>query len=106
MENHFFCKKKSETPFGNIVFQGKMHICAKYGHFMTNCAMKMAMTTVIWLESHECSYMISHFVIFFLKICENSSLSFFITNSTYNRTPCKKFAFFDIFFIFFDFFSE
>src|SRR6266540_3304750 len=62
-----FCKKKSETPFGNIVFHGKMHICAKYGHFMTNYAMKMAMTTVIWLESHECSYMMSLFVKVFFQ---------------------------------------
>ena len=44
-----------------------MHICAKYGHFMMNYAMKMAMTTVIWLESHECSYMISLFVKVFFE---------------------------------------
>src|SRR5438105_3637387 len=96
-----FCKKKLETPFGNR----NMHICAKYGHFMINYAMIMAMTTVIWLESHECSYMISLFVKKILKIFQNSSLLFFLTNSTYKRTPCKKFAFFDIFFIFFVFFQ-
>ena len=46
----------SENPFGSIVFHGKMHICAKYGNFMTNYAMKMAMTTGIWLETHESSH--------------------------------------------------
>ena len=80
-----------------------MHICAKYGHIMTNYAMKMAMTTVICLESHECSYMISLFVKFFKKKNQNSSLLFFLTNSTYKRTPCKRIAFFDSFFIFFGF---
>src|SRR6266508_3575187 len=43
---------------------------------------------------------------FFFKFCQNSSLSFFLTNSTYKKTPCKRFAFFDIFFIFFEFFGN
>src|SRR6266508_3822310 len=102
----FFCKKKSETPFGNIVFHGKMHICAKYGNCMMNYALKMAMTMCIWLETHESSYMLSLFVKFFFNICQNSSLSFFLRNSTYKRTPCKRFAFFDIVFIFYYFFSK
>ena len=59
--------KKSETPFGNIVFQGKMHICAKYGNFMMNYARKMAMTKGIWLETLECSYMVSLFVKVFFQ---------------------------------------
>jgi len=62
-----FCKKRSETPFGNIVFHGKMHICAKYGNCMTNYALKMAMTMCIWLETHESSYMLSLFVKFFFQ---------------------------------------
>ena len=100
-----FCKKRSETPFGNIVFHGKMHICAKYGNCLTNYALKMAMTICIWLETHESSYMLSLFVKFFFNICQNLSLSFFLRNSTYKRTPCKRFAFFDIVFIFFYFFQ-
>src|SRR5436189_2825867 len=106
MENPFFVKKKSETPFGNTVFQGKMHMCAKYGNFMMKYARKMAMTKGICTENLECSYMVSLFVKFFFKICQNSSLSFFLINSTYKKTPCKRFAFFDIFFIFFDFFPK
>ena len=63
-----FCKKKSETPFGNIVFQGKMHMCAKYGNFMMKYARKMAMTKGICTENLECSYMVSLFVkVFFSK---------------------------------------
>ena len=46
-----------------------MHICAKYGNFMTNYARKMAMTKGIWLETLECSYMVSLFVkVFFFQI--------------------------------------
>ena len=60
--------KKSESPFGSIVFQGKMHISAKYGNFMMNYARKMAMTKGIWPETLECSYMVSLFVkVFFSK---------------------------------------
>jgi hypothetical protein len=40
MEKHFFCNKKLETPFGNIVCHGKMHLCAKYGHIIMNYAME------------------------------------------------------------------
>ena len=57
----------SENPFGSIVFHGKMHICAKYGNFMMNYAMKMAMTTGIWLETHESSHMVSLFVKVFFQ---------------------------------------
>src|SRR6266540_4324271 len=96
-----------ENPFCNIIFHGKMHICAKYGNFMMKYAKKMAMIKGICIENLECSYMVSLFVkVFFFKICQNSSLSFFLTNSTYKKTPCKRFAFFDIFFIFFDFFRK
>jgi len=63
-----FCNKKSKTPFGNIVFQGKMHICAKYGNFMMKYARKMAMTKGICIENLECSYMVSLFVKVFFQI--------------------------------------
>src|SRR6266498_145204 len=83
-----------------------MHICGKYGNCMTNYALKMAMPMCIWFENHESSYMISLLLSFSFKLCQNSSLAFFLRSSTYKRTPCKRFAFFDIFFIIFDFFSK
>src|SRR6266540_3844135 len=95
-----------ENPFCNIIFHGKMHICAKYGNFIMKYARKMAMTKGICIENLDCSYMVSLFVKVFFQICQNSSLSFFLTNSTYKKTPSKRFAFFDIFFIFFEFFGN
>src|SRR5438105_4479754 len=62
-----FCKKKSETPFGNVVFQGKMHMCAKYGNFMMKYARRMATTKGICTENLECSYMVSLFVKVFFQ---------------------------------------
>ena len=44
-----------------------MHICAKYENFMTKYARKMAMTKGIWLETVECSYMVSLFVKVFFQ---------------------------------------
>ena len=40
------------------------------------------------------------------KVCQNSSLSFFLTTSTHKRTLCWRISFFDVFFIFFDFFQK
>ena len=51
-------------------------------------------TLVIWLESHECLYMIGLFVNeFFWKVCQNLSLSFFLATSTHKRTPCQRISF-------------
>ena len=60
-----------ETPFEIIIWHGKMHICAKYGHIIVNCVIDMAMILVIWLESHKYSYMIVYF-----KISKTTCLPF------------------------------
>ena len=44
-----------------IVYNAKAHVCAKFGNDVINLAMVMALTLVIWLESHESSYMTVHF---------------------------------------------
>jgi hypothetical protein len=51
----------------NIVCHAKMHMCAQYGLIQTNYAMNVAITLVIWLESHETSDEIAPFENTFLK---------------------------------------
>ena len=57
-----------KTPLGNIVWNSKMHPCAQYEIILTNYAMNVAIRLIIWLESHESSRMIAHFLEHFLKI--------------------------------------
>ena len=63
-----FRAKKMKTPFGNIVWNSKMHPCAQYGIIWTNYAMNVAIRLIIWLESHESSRMIAHLWEHFFKI--------------------------------------
>ena len=56
-----FCAIKLKTSLGNIVCHAKMHMCAQYGHIITNYAAILAITLVVWPESHEASNMIAHF---------------------------------------------
>jgi hypothetical protein len=46
--------EKWGTLFGNVVWQGKIHICAQYGHIIINYDMDMTITLVIGLEKQEC----------------------------------------------------
>jgi hypothetical protein len=57
---------KRETFFCNIVSNPKMYMCAQYGHIITNYALILAITLLIWHKSHETSNMIAHFVKGFL----------------------------------------
>ena len=43
---------------------------------------------------------------FFCKICQKSSLSFLLANTTHKRTPCQRICFSDVFFIFLEFFQK
>ena len=43
---------------------------------------------------------------FFWKVCQKSSLSFLLATSTHKSTPCRRIYFFDVFFIFFEFFQK
>jgi hypothetical protein len=51
----FFCAMKRETSFCNIVSNPKMHMCAQYGHIITNYVLILAITLLIWPKSHETS---------------------------------------------------
>ena len=44
-----------------------MHVYAQYGHIITNYALILAITLVIWPESQETSNEIGHFVKVFLR---------------------------------------
>jgi hypothetical protein len=62
----FFRAMKRKTSFCNIVSNPKMHMCAQYGHIITNYASILAITLLIWPKSHDTSNMIAHFVKVFL----------------------------------------
>ena len=56
-----FCTTKRKTSSCNIVRHLKIHMHAQYGHIITNYATILAITLVVWPESHETSNMIGHF---------------------------------------------
>ena len=68
MKNEFFHAKKMKTPFGNIVWNSKMHPCAQYEIIWTNYDINVAIRLIIWLESHASSHMIARFWEHFFKI--------------------------------------
>ena len=43
---------------------------------------------------------------FVCKVCQKSSLSFFVSTSTHKRAPCQRISFFEVFFLFFEFFEK
>ena len=57
----FFGAMTRKTFSCNIVRHPKMHTHAQYGHIITNYVVIMAITLVVWPESHETSNMIGHF---------------------------------------------
>ena len=56
-----------KTSFGKLVGHSNMHTFAKYEIIWQNYPLKLAITSVIWLESHESSYSIAHFEKTFLR---------------------------------------
>jgi hypothetical protein len=64
--NWVFRASKGKSFFCNIVSHPKMHMCAQYGHIITNYALILAITLVVWPKCHETSNMIGHFVKEFL----------------------------------------
>ena len=66
-EKCIFCKIKLKTSLSNIMRHAKTNMCAQYGLIQTKYSMYVAVTLVIWLESHETSYVIALFVNTFYK---------------------------------------
>src|ERR1043165_6478299 len=50
-----------KTSYRKLVGNSNIHICAKYEIIWGNYPLKLAITSAIWLESHEPSYSIAHF---------------------------------------------
>ena len=66
-EKWFFRTKKMKTSFDKLVSHSNMHPFVQYEIIWENYPLKLALTSVIWLESHEPSYSIAHFEKNFLR---------------------------------------
>ena len=58
---------KMKTSFGKLVGHSNINTYAKYEIIRENYPLKVAITSAIWLESHESSYSIAHFEKTFLR---------------------------------------
>ena len=67
MKNGFFLLNKLEPRFGNIVCHHKTEACAKFGHIIKNYSTDAAISLLVWLESHESSFMVGRFLEHFFK---------------------------------------
>jgi hypothetical protein len=95
--NWLFHASKRKTSSCNIVSHRKMHMCAQYGHIITNYALILAITLVVWPKCHETSIMIGHFVKDFLWCVKFSKLNIFLATMTHNMTPREDFTLFGSF---------
>ena len=66
-EKWIFRATKMKTSFGKLVGHSNMHTFAKYEIIWQNYPLKVAITSAIWLKSHESSYSIAHFEKTFLR---------------------------------------
>ena len=66
-EKWIFRATKMKTSFGKLVGHSNMLTFAKYEIIWENYPLKLAITSVIWLESHESSYSIARFEKTFLR---------------------------------------
>ena len=67
-EKWFFRTLKMKTSFDKLVSHSNMHPFAQNEIIWENYPSKLALTSVIWLESHEPSYSITHYEKTFFKI--------------------------------------
>ena len=58
---YIFGATKMKTSSCNIDCHPRMHMCAQYGHIITNYASIIAITLVVWPKSHKTSNMEGHF---------------------------------------------
>jgi len=56
-----------KNSFGKLVAHSNMHPFAQNEIIWENYPLKLALTSIIWLESHEPSYSIAHFEKTFLR---------------------------------------
>ena len=105
MENDV-SKNNFKTKFGTIVSHTKIHLCAKYGHFITNYAKGMAIPWSFGLKPIHVYTWYTFLWRIFLECLLKYGLSFFLSTSTHKSTSCQQFRFFEVFFIFFEFFQK
>ena len=67
IKNGFFLLNKLEPRSGNIVCHHKTEACAKFGHIIKNYSTDAAISLLVWLESHESSFMVGSFLEHFFK---------------------------------------
>src|SRR3954466_6999063 len=60
-EKWIFRATEMKTSFGKLVGHSNIHTNAKYEIIWGNYHFKLAITSAIWLGSHEPSYSIAHF---------------------------------------------
>src|SRR4051812_17973666 len=65
-----------KTSFEKLVAHSNMHPFAQNEIIWENYPLKLALTSVIWLESHAPSYSIAHFVKTFLRYLHYSKFIF------------------------------
>ena len=79
-EKCIFYKLKLKTSLSNIVRHAKTTIFAQYGPIQKNYSMYVAITLVIWLESHETLYVIAPFENTFYKYLQYCKFVIFCRN--------------------------
>ena len=91
-----YLHKMLEIPMDTMFCHDKIYLCAKYSHIIMNYAIDMSMNMVICLKHNKCSYIIVHFVNFFVQNISKSMFLFFpLTTSKHKRTPCQRIPFFE-----------
>ena len=77
-EKQFFLLNKLEPRFGNIVRHHRTEACAQFWHIIRNYSTDAAISLLVWLESHESSFMVGRFLEHFLKNAGIASLVFLL----------------------------
>ena len=86
-----------KTSFGKLVGHSNIHTYAKYEIIWGNYHLKLAITSAIWLESHEPSYLIAHFEKTFLIDLHYSKFVGLYGYQYINQDATRRFYIFLIF---------
>ena len=89
-----FIRRKNKLFFGNIVRHSKMHACVQYEVFLRNYEVNVAITSDIWPESHESSFMIANFCEHFFKIVTVFQVYIFMDTRAHIMTQREGFPLF------------
>ena len=93
-----------KTSVLNIVCHNNTHLCVKYGHIITNYGTGMIISRSFDSKLIHVYRWLTFCEEVLRKLCQNSSLSFFLATSTHKKTSCQRISFFQYFLTFFYFF--